>query len=291
MSSNYSFLLNFDIILQTILVLFGFFYTLVKQNNRFLILSIVFLIFNILTLYFLQTPYTSEVNKNIITYTISTLISINILHYSYYQFQITLFPFKSYIKYYIVLLLSFILLFILPYTITRNLLLAKELFLLPHLLFGLMYSISFFKSLKPYFIRLSLKKQLLNFLGILSILAVFIFAFLTLLLSSNFIAATFLNLYFYVISILFIYTVFLKSDLKLKHIQSNEDILLIKMDQFGLTETEKKMTLLLIQDPTMKYKEIASQIYVTENAVSSQLSKCFKKVGVKKKSDYIAVFK
>lgn len=172
-------------------------------------------------------------------------------------------------------LLSFIILFILPYTITGSLETSRTYFLG---FFLALLSFAAILVIHKQYIKIINRKNILfkiyDFNGILAFLALLSLPVTILIFGDNqWIEQTFFSLGFFVLTVdHFFY------GLRRKEMKKN-----ISFETLTIRETQ--ILNILLKDPNLKYAELSKALNISEGALSSHLSNIYKKLGIKSKDE------
>jgi len=172
-------------------------------------------------------------------------------------------------------LLSLIILFILPYTITGSLLISRFYFLSFFLILLLLAEIIVIdQQLKKLKSRESILFKIHDFNGIIAFSGLISLPITILIFGDNqFIEQTFFTMGFFIITIdYFLY------ELRKKEIKKN-----ISFEQ--LTVREAEILNLLLENPDLKYAELSQILHISEKTLSTHLSNIYKKIGIKNKQE------
>lgn len=172
-------------------------------------------------------------------------------------------------------LLTLIILFILPYTITESLNYSRIYFLTFILAFlssviilVIKQQIKKFKTHKNIIFKVHDIIGILSFLGLISLpLNILIFG------DNQFIEQTFFSLGFFIMSVdYFLYP------LRKKEIKKG-----IQFEKLSVRETE--ILKLLLENPNLKYSELSKILNISEKTLSTHLSNIYKKIEIKSKKE------
>ncbi len=292
---------TFTIVSSIFLIISLFIYFIDKNRLHFLLVNIILLSFNLLITYLdssieLKTPIE---NKELLTYLLSTITIVSQVNFINKELEFNSFIKKrSYNTFIISLLIGLIILFILPLTITKDITLAKELFLYPTISFGLLFTPYFLSNSYKILFRLPINqnKKLNNIVAIFSIIGMFLFSLLQFFY--NEFSNTFLNIYTYSFSVLYIYNwltqvkqipITEEAQNKSEKNLSRGEIIKIMTD-LELSPSEQDVTFAIINNPNASYKVIGEELFSQKNTISKHASNCFKKANVSSKEDYLSLF-
>jgi DNA-binding CsgD family transcriptional regulator len=212
-------------------------------------------------------------SQNIIAY----LVGILVVSYYYYffkkQYNIVFFEKVSPEMLFLVLLGSFIILFIIPYSIIQNLEVSRILFLL---FIIISISLEVLKILKKLILKIKTEKNFLiqlhyvssigGLFGLISLpCTIAIFG------DNQIIEQSFFSMgYFFIII-----------DFFLRFLRKKELIILLYLDILSPREIE--IVNIISSKPNMRYAEICEKLNISEKTLSSHLSRIYKKTGLKNK--------
>lgn len=212
--------------------------------------------------------------QNILAWTVGVAVAYYYIMYLKNEYNLTFFKKISFERIGIFVLLTLIILFILPYTITQSLETSRQFFpgfflaLLSLALFGVFrQQYKKFKKNDHVLFRVHDINGFLSFLGLVSLPAtILVFG------DNQLIEQTCFSFGFLVCSIdFFLYP-------KRKKIKQerlfNE-----------LSSRESEILTLLLDNPSLKYSEISNRLNISEKALSSHLSNIYKKTGIRNKKE------
>lgn len=256
-----------------------------KVNNdtyRYLILSIIFLLYNILNgLLPNKTIPGPLILQYIATYSISIFMCIYLIWYLYIEFNIVtpniIFKIKNLA---IVMSLSFLLLFILPFYYTKSLSLARSLFLILPIFLSITFIIYFFLNIK-HEVKRQKHFKIQVYLGLTSVLSIIILPLLTYFGDFQPIAQPLVSMAFFFITTMEInsYLFRLKSTYILKRNIGKE---------YNFTNRENEIAIQIIKGKS--YKNISENMFIAYSTVRKHASNIFIKSNVSNKEDFIQKF-
>ncbi len=173
------------------------------------------------------------------------------------------------------ILLTLILLFILPYTITDSLEDSRTCFLtLCLILLLFVITTVIYQQIRKIKMQKSFILKIHEFNGIFGLLGLISLPVTILLFGDNqFIEHTFFSIGFFALAIdYFLY------GLRKKEMRKN-----ISFDP--LTIREKEILSMLLENPHLKYSEVSQKLNISEKTLSAHMSKIYKKTGIKGKKE------
>lgn len=256
-----------------------------KVNNdtyRYLVLSIIFLLYNILNgLLPNKTIPGPLILQYIATYSISIFMCIYLIWYLYIEFNIVtpniIFKIKNLA---IVMSLSFLLLFILPFYYTKSLSLARSLFLILPIFLSITFIIYFFLNIK-HEVKRQKHFKIQVYLGLTSVLSIIILPLLTYFGDFQPITQPLVSMAFFFITTMEInsYLFRLKSTYILKRNIGKE---------YNFTNRENEIAIQIIKGKS--YKNISENMFIAYSTVRKHASNIFIKSNVSNKEDFIQKF-
>jgi len=254
----------------------------IKASYRYLVLAILFLLYNVLNGLlpneFLPGPLFLQY---IATYSISIIMCIYLVWYLYIEFNvITPNPFFKIKNLSIILLLCFLFLFIIPYYYTNSLKFARSLFLVFPIFLSITFLIYFFMTL-----RKEVKRQryfkIQTYLGLTSILSVILLPLLTYFGDYQPITQPLVTMAFFLVTVMEInsYLYRLKNTYILKRNIGKE---------YSFTNRENEIAIQIIKGDS--YKKISGNMFITYGTVRKHASNIFIKSNVSNKVDFVKKF-
>lgn len=243
---------------------------------RFLLLSIVGLIYNFIEEIFPDSKSTIDRNTQyIISYTSGLLSAFYFLFYLYKEYHL------KFIKRFDLLLVgsfSFLILicsFIIPLSITKSISIPRYLFLSIILIILLL---NIFSILKNQFLKFKSSKEIFlkvhSIIGVIGFLSIISLPITILASSGNqFIVQFCYTLGFFIISTDYFLYPYRKQEIKKT----------ISFEKLSVRETE--VLKLLLEDPNLKYSEISQMLNISEKTLSTHLSNIYKKIEIKNKKE------
>jgi DNA-binding CsgD family transcriptional regulator len=215
------------------------------------------------------------ISQNIFAWVIGVGVAFHYLIYIKNEYDLFFFKRFTLSTFGMFALLTLILLFILPYTITGSLKTSRTYFLS---FFLALLILAIIIVIKQQFKKIKTRKSILfkfhDCCGILSFIGLISLPVTILLFGDNqFIEQTFFSLGFFIISAdYFIYPY------RKKEIKQN-----IPFEKLSVRETE--ILKLLLENPNLKYAEISHTLNISEKTLSSHLSNIYKKIDIKSKKE------
>lgn len=215
------------------------------------------------------------VSQNIFAWTIGLAVAFHYFTFIKNEYNLT---FKGQLSINLIgifALLSFIILFILPYTITGSLEISRTYFIG---FFLALLSLGAILVIHKQYIKIINQKNILfkiyHFNGILAFLGLLSLPATILIFGDNqWIEQTFFSCGFFILIIDYFFY-----GLRKKEIQQN-----ISFENLTIRETE--ILNMLLKDPNLKYAELSKALNISEGALSSHLSNIYKKLGIKSKDE------
>ena len=289
----------FYLLIDTIIVIIAAIQN-IKINRlslrRYITLGLLFIAYN-LTGGFLPTESFPDplIVQYIITYGVAIALCIYMIYYLYKDYDIVFLKFRSSVRNITVLVLaSFILLFLVPYFLTRSLDSARLLFTIP-------ISIIAFIFLGLFYQRISSNNNPNSFvskrnrLAIISLCCIALLPVLTVIGDYQWLTFTVMNLAFYAITTMEInrFLCFLKNKPEIFEVfafskEQTQKPLQAKIIYGDLTRREVEIALSILRG--MTYKETGRELFIAESTVSKHASNIFKKTGVKNRSQFLSRF-
>lgn len=286
----------FYLLLDTVIVLFTIYYSSRKDSSgykRFLYLGFLFILYN-LTGGFLpiQNFPGPLIIQYIITYGIAIVLCVYIVYYLYKEYDIVVLKYNSSIRNLAVLVsVSFIILFLVPYFYTYSLNSSRLLFTIPVSIMAFIFLGMFYERISnpsnpnEYILRR-------NKISMISVASIALLPILTLIGDYQWLTFTVMNTSFYAITIIEIdrHLYFLENKTKMYEVfaMSKEQAILsadTKIIYENLTRREIEITLSILGN--LSYKQIAKDLFIAESTVSKHASNIYKKTGVKNRRQFI----
>lgn len=253
-----------------------------KASYRYLLLAILFLLYNILNG---LLPNSSLPNplfiQSIATYGISIVLCIYLVWYLYQEFNIItpnrFFKIKSLVLF---LSITFVLLFIIPYYYTKSFNIARKLFLISPIFLSITFLIYFFITIRKEAERENYFK-IQTYLGLSSILSIILLPILTFFGDYQPITQPLVTMAFFLVTIMEInsYLYRLKNTYILKRNIGEE---------YSFTNRENEIAIQIIKGHS--YKKISENMFISYGTVRKHASNIFIKCSVSNKKDFIKYF-
>lgn len=253
----------------------------VKTQYRYLILGIVFLLYNLLN-GLLPNPALPGplIIQYIITYGISIIMCVYLVWYLYQEFNVIT-PYRLFKIKNLSIMLSacFILLFLVPFMITKSLNYSRRLFLIFPTLMSFSFLLHFIIIIKKKTNRERYFK-IQTYLGLVSILCITMLPLLTFFGDYQPITQSVVTSSFFVVTIMEINSYLYR--LKNTYIL-NQDI----AKKYNLTNRENEIALQIVNGDS--YKDIAKNMYISYGTVRKHASNIFIKSEAINKHDFIRI--
>mgnify|MGYP000073441729 CR=1 FL=1 len=254
----------------------------IKASYRYLVLAILFLLYNVLNGLlpntFLPDPLFLQY---IATYSISIIMCIYLIWFLYIEFNvITPNPFFKIKNLSIIISLCFLFLFIIPYY-TNSLEFSRSLFLVFPIFMSITFLIYFFMTIRKEVNRQRYFK-IQTYLGLTSIFSIILLPLLTYFGDFQPITQPLVTMAFFLVTIMEInsYLYRLKNTYVLKRNIGKE---------YNFTNRENEIAIQIIKGDT--YKKISKNMYISYGTVRKHASNIFLKSHVSNKEDFAKKFK
>tara|TARA_R110002126_G_scaffold280854_1_gene428427 strand:- start:782 stop:1696 length:915 start_codon:yes stop_codon:yes gene_type:complete len=290
----------FYLLLDTFIVLFAI-YASRKQNcrslERFISLGLLFITYNItgglLPVDSLPGPI---ILQYIVTYSVAIALCVFIIYHLYKEYDIVVLSFKSSVRNVAIMVaVCFLILFIIPYSLTDNLNSARLFFSIPISIIAFVFLVIFYRRIsipnnpKPVILR----RNKLSLIGASSIA---LLPVCTLIGDYQWLTFSVMNIAFYAITTIEIdrYLYFIENKnrmyqvfaLKKKH---RTELIKNKIIYEDLTRREIEVAVSILSN--LSYKNIAKDLFIAESTVSKHASNIFKKSGVKNRTEFLKRFR
>ncbi len=289
----------FFLLIDTVIVLFTIHHIISYKRtglNRFLYLGLLFVACNFtggfLPMANFKGPY---ILQYIITYSAAIFMSLYVVYYLYKEYDIVVTKFHlSILNITAIIVLSFLILFIIPYFITSSIDYSRILFTLPMSIVNILIVVMFYSRIsnpqnQDKFIERRVR------LSLLSMSCIALLPLLTVIGDYQWLTFSVVNTAFYAISILEVdrYLYLIENKSKLIEIfsfykQRETEILDAKIFNKNLTRREIEIAVLILSSKT--YKQIGNYFFIAENTVSKHASNIFKKTKVKNRKEFNSRF-
>ena len=290
----------FYLLLDSIIVIIAIFQNIkIKHlsHRRYIILGCLYVAYN-LTGGFLPTNKFLQplILQYIITYGVAIALCIYLIYYLYKDYDIVFL--KNYFSIQniaIMLSVSFIVLFLVPFLLTKSLDAARMLFTIPVSFFGFVFLGLFYKRISVINNPNSFFRRR-KMLSTISLGCIVLLPILTVIGDYQWLTFTIMNLAFYTITALEInrYLYFLRNQAELYRViginsELNQDSVKTKIIFQNLTRREFEIALSILS--ATPYKKIAKDLFIAESTVSKHASNIFKKTGVKNRRQFLSRFR
>lgn len=288
-SSSMHWIVLFMCIVIGIIILFQFFKIAFNKNKknktsyRYLILAIHFLLYNLLNGLLPNTSLPGPVFiQYIITYSISIIMCIYLVWYLYQEFNIItpnkFFKIKNLIW---ILSITFVLLFVIPFYFTESLNFARSLFLVFPIFLSITFLIYFFMTIKKEVKRQRYFK-IQTYLGLSSIFSIILLPLLTYFGDFQPITQPLVTMAFFLVTAMEIHSYLyrLKNTYILKRNIGKE---------YNFTNRENEIAIQILKRKS--YKDISSNMFISNGTVRKHASNIFTKTNVSNKEEFVAKFK
>ncbi|MDG1729280.1 MAG: helix-turn-helix transcriptional regulator [Algibacter sp.] len=254
-----------------------------KTTYRYLILAVLFLLYNLLNGLLPNTSLPGPIFiQYITTYSISIVMCVYLVWYLYQEFNIItpnkFFKIKNLIW---ILSFTFVFLFVLPYYFTESLNFARSLFLVFPTFLSITFLIYFFMTIKKEVKRQRYFK-IQTYLGLSSIFSIILLPLLTYFGDFQPITQPLVTMAFFFVTIMEInsYSYRLKNTYILKRNIGRE---------YNFTNRENEIAIQILK--RKNYKDISSNMFISYGTVRKHASNIFTKSNVSNKDEFIDKFK
>ncbi|MDV3769045.1 hypothetical protein CMU26_05760 [Elizabethkingia anophelis] len=248
-----------------------------KYHKDFLFLSIAVLMNNLSSGLLPDDNISINIlSQNIIAYTIGFSTIVYCVYYISKYYDINFRKYLSFENLFLFLGIDLIIGFILPYTITHNLYLSRNIFLIIPLVFAIFLTIILIRNMKANYLKygniVEKYHTLTGVIGIISILSVPIT--MVMFGDNQIIEQTLFSIGFFFIAIEYFLS------------QKNPHELSAQA-KYGLTVREAEILQLIKLSPLIKYSEIGDKLNISEKTVSAHMSRIKKKVGARTRNELL----
>lgn len=219
--------------------------------------------------------------QNIIAFTVGLIVAFHYLFYLKNEYSLKFYEKVSFSSIGMAACMALIVLFILPYTVTKSLEISRIFFLG---FFLIVLSLMIFVVIKIQSTKIKGEKSVIqkihNIIGILGFLSLLSLPFNILIFGDNqIIEQSAFSFGFFFLSIdFFLY------GLRKKELKKNIPFTV-------LSARENEIFQLLLDNPELKYAQISDQLNISEKTLSAHLNKIYKKVGIKNKKEISEISK
>lgn len=249
-----------------------------KYHIKFFILSVCILLNNLSS--GLLPDNNLKINilsQNILAYVIGLSTTIYYFYYIYTEYDIKVIEFINFYFILIVSSLSLILLFILPYTITNNLVLSRKIFLIiPLIIITIIFFNTSHQELKKWKVTYDKKSRFRIISGIIGLFSIYSLPIVMFILGDN----QDVEQSLYTFGFLFLMISYYLYD---KDLSSNGEIL-------NLTPREKEIFTIVVENPDIKYVYLSEQLHISEKTFSAHMSNIYKKLNIRGKKELLKKF-
>lgn len=269
-----------------------------KSRFRFLILTLLFFLYNIISgLVPDQNIPIGILYQNIVAWITGISTAIYFLYFIYNEHNITPIRFLNIKNIIYSLILSFLILFLLPYALTNNLSLSRSIFLILPIFLAVACLINIILFLTKDYVaskNLHYKYRILS--GGIGMISILILPVVILIFGDNqpvehsaFSAGYFVVAFSYVKHQIYNSKIEQNLFLKLQKGQTNANSLRRDyiINLYGLSSVEREIMLLIIKG--YDYYKISEEIYLSEEIVLKHVSNIFRKIKVKNRAELISM--
>ncbi|WP_419761788.1 helix-turn-helix domain-containing protein [Algibacter miyuki] len=254
-----------------------------KEQLRYLYLAILFLLYNVLNGLLPNTSLPGPIIlQYVITYGISIFMCIYLIWYLYQEFNIItpyyIFKVKNLT---ILLLTSFLLLFITPSLLSYPLNLSRSLFLILPIILSSIFFIHFLNIItkevkRQYYFKIQ------TYLGLCSILSIVLLPLLTFF-------GDFQPITQPIVSVAFFLVTTMEINSYIYRLKNSHTLKLTIGHQYNFTNRENEIALQIIKNNS--YKKIAKNMFITYGTVRKHASNIYMKSSCINRKDFIKKFK
>lgn len=220
------------------------------------------------------------ISQNILAYTVGLITTIYYYYYIHSEYHIRVFKYLNIQIILIVFVLHLIIFFILPYTITNDLIISRRLYIIfPIIITMLIFCNTAFYEWNKYNIVTDTAQKFRILSGIMAFLSILSLPVIILLLGDK----QEVEQTFYTIGGLFLLiSYYLPRTNSLQEEATEADNIMLS----SLSNREKEIFNLVVNQPDLNFEDYSSQLYITKGAFSSQISSIYKKLEVKNLKEF-----
>lgn len=290
----------FYLLIDIFIVLFTLYFSKKKTRSsfkRFLFLGLLFVTYNLtgglLPIDNFPGPF---ILQYIITYGVAMTLCVFIVYYLYKEYDIVVLKFNSSIRNLAIFtIISYIILFLVPYLVTQSLDYARFLFTIPISVAAIIFLFIFYRRISnPSNPNVFILRR--NKLSMVSVSSIALLPICTAIGDYQWITFTIMNLAFFTITAIEVdrYLYFLENNTRIFEVfalrkKQRGESLEHKIIYEDLTRREIEVALSILGN--LSYKNIAKDLFIAESTVSKHASNIFKKTGVKNRREFLNRFK
>ncbi len=290
----------FYLLIDIFIVLFTLYFSKKKTRSsfkRFLFLGLLFVTYNLtgglLPIDNFPGPF---ILQYIITYGVAMTLCVFIVYYLYKEYDIVVLKFNSSIRNLAIFtIISYIILFLVPYLVTQSLDYARFLFTIPISVAAIIFLFIFYRRISnPSNPNVFILRR--NKLSMVSVSSIALLPICTAIGDYQWITFTIMNLAFFAITAIEVdrYLYFLENNTRIFEVfalrkKQRGESLEHKIIYEDLTRREIEVALSILGN--LSYKNIAKDLFIAESTVSKHASNIFKKTGVKNRREFLNRFK
>lgn len=290
----------FYLLIDIFIVLFTLYFSKKKTRSsfkRFLFLGLLFVTYNLtgglLPIDNFPGPF---ILQYIITYGVAMTLCVFIVYYLYKEYDIVVLKFNSSIRNLAIFtIISYIILFLVPYLVTQSLDYARFLFTIPISIAAIIFLFIFYRRISnPSNPNVFILRR--NKLSMVSVSSIALLPICTAIGDYQWITFTIMNLAFFAITAIEVdrYLYFLENNTRIFEVfalrkKQRGESLEHKIIYEDLTRREIEVALSILGN--LSYKNIAKDLFIAESTVSKHASNIFKKTGVKNRREFLNRFK
>lgn len=290
----------FYLLIDTFIVLLTLYFSRKYPRSslsRFLYLGLLFIAYNttggFLPINNFPGPF---ILQYIITYGVAITLCVFIVYYLYKEYDIIVLKFNSSIRNLAIFtIISYIILYLVPYFITKSLDSARLIFAVPISIAAIVFLFIFYKRISnPSNPNAFILRR--NKLSMISVGSIALLPICTVVGDYQWVTFTVMNMAFFAITAIEVdrCLYFLENNIRifevfaLKKKQRGES-LVHKIIYKDLTRREIEVALSILSN--LSYKNIAKDLFIAESTVSKHASNIFKKTGVKNRREFLKRFR
>lgn len=273
-----------------------------KSRLRLLWLTAIFLVYNVFSGLFPDVNlFIPIIIQNILAYVIGIVLAVYFVYYIYKEFDVLPFKFLSVRHITIILSLTFLLLFLLPYVFSHDLVFSRHLFIIVPLILAFWFFYKMLKELTRIYRATNEHQEHFRnriYAANVGLLSICSLPILILFGDYQTVEQLCVNTGYFVIVIAYVKNLIYESNLEYKLLEKleaqNNSIpqkqyhFKDRFNNLGLTKREEEIVKFILEGHN--YKQIAQILNITEKTVSKHTSNIFKKIGVENINGLVLYF-
>lgn len=273
-----------------------------KSRLRLLWLTAIFLVYNVFSGLFPDVNlFIPVIIQNILAYVIGIVLAVYFMYYIYKEFDVLSFKFLSVRHVTIILSLTFLLLFLLPYVFSHDLVFSRHLFIIVPLILAFWFFYKMLKELTRIYRATNEHQEHFRnriYAANVGLLSICSLPILILFGDHQTVEQLCVNTGYFVIIIAYVKNLIYESNLEYKLLEKlevqNNSIpqkqyhFKDRFNDLGLTKREEEIVKFILEGHN--YKQIAQILNITEKTVSKHTSNIFKKIGVENINGLVLYF-